>query len=107
MHDIRDEFDPPPLWATKTRARKDGGAYLKRSHLEKRQQWLKDNPTVGNWTTLGMAPNRGHRSVVSCRCSCGAAHEVLLASLKSGASKGCNACRYKRYEDKKREQSKS
>lgn len=95
--DIRDEFDPPITFVEiAARKKRDlnraNASSLKKRHLAKRQAWLKDNPTVGNWTILGMAANVGHRSMIRCKCICGAEHDVLLASLKSGASTQCNKC---------------
>lgn len=99
MTSILDDFDPPALsreWRnSRPSQRRAASAELKARHARERAQWLKDNPRVGRWTIIGLAPLKGTSARVSCVCDCGAKHDVFLSSLKSGKSTGCMKCRNK------------
>lgn len=96
MNDILDDFDPPPLtreWRNHSAVqRRSASLGLKAKHAADRLQWLKNNPKVGDWTIIGLAPFKGKRAAVECICACGAKHTVLLASIKSGNSTKCVKC---------------
>ena len=55
---------------------------------------IKPNQVFGRWTVLYETELRGIRKTRSfhCRCECGIERDVLLHSLISGRSKGCQKC---------------
>ncbi len=43
----------------------------------------------GRLTVIERAPNRGRRTMWSCRCSCGNLHQVNASKLRDGATRSC------------------
>jgi len=50
---------------------------------------------IGKWKVLEEVKSKSGHSVWKVICTCGAIEEVCGYSLRKGASKGCNSCKYK------------
>jgi hypothetical protein len=103
MSDIRDEFETGPVYRNgnpnqrrnqKARMSSNAREAARNHFASKRLEWIKNNPTVGYWTILGVGNKKGRHVTIRCECKCGAVHDVYFAGLKSGKSKQCTQCFY-------------
>lgn len=67
------------------------------NRLEKKTKLIAlDGEVFGRWTVLHRAPSSKSGTVYwTCKCECGEIRNIASQSLRSGASRGCQSCKWK------------
>src|SRR5438105_15418011 len=53
---------------------------------------LNQGETYHRWTVIGPCYVLEERTYATCRCQCGAVHDVLATSVRRGTSQQCRSC---------------
>lgn len=87
-----------PTWAEVTPARVSAVLELLGKEPQKpaRRPAAEPGKRFGSWTVTSLAPKRGSNSYAWCLCECMHLQQVALNALRSGKSRGCKTCAYRR-----------